>query len=362
MKTDRIKVATFGLICASVLLIASITTTTAWFIGSSYLQISSFDITIGSKQIEISPDDENYYLEIDKEQLNKVDYFVPCTSAFSDEWIEQKSRTPEFKTLYDGISSNIMTKSTDAALAETGFFSQDLSIRADADCYALIDPETSFVRADVEKNITVVPSLTGRYPQYTEDEILDNLNAIEKSMRFSILVLGNLDDPNDNTYEYYIFNPFKESDDPEIPDEITEYGGLLDLNSDMYYDFYESTNKEVVYGQVNDSSLIVYDDPTYIDEPLSGEMTCFNAKHAGSVSNFNYEASKEKGFEFIKEPAYGLKEAESKVYIPLKKNKARRIVVSIYIEGWDRDNTNFTMYAGFEMSINFMMRLHVDGE
>ena len=41
------------------------------------------------------------------------------------------------------------------------------------------------------------------------------------------------------------------------------------------------------------------------------------------------------------------------IRIPLKRGEPKKIVLSIYLEGWDRDNVNNTMGANFISNVTF---------
>ena len=59
--------------------------------------------------------------------------------------------------------------------------------------------------------------------------------------------------------------------------------------------------------------------------------------------------------EVAKENSIAVEEAENSVYIPLYENEPRKLYISFYLEGWDLDNTNITMFAYFTINISFMI-------
>ena len=63
----------------------------------------------------------------------------------------------------------------------------------------------------------------------------------------------------------------------------------------------------------------------------------------------------EKGVDYGIEDSITLEEAEKQVLIPVFTNKITKIVLSFYLEGWDLDNINETMDAGFEINLAFMV-------
>ena len=64
-------------------------------------------------------------------------------------------------------------------------------------------------------------------------------------------------------------------------------------------------------------------------------------------------------FFFKEEGAHGLDEFKNRVNsplnIPVYKNKANRINVSIYIEGYDLNSVNYTMGATFLANLDFII-------
>jgi len=246
---------------------------------------------------------------------------------------------------------------------DTGYFSQDLYLFSDDDVYVTIDPNTSYIKPNEEYNKRYAAELYKQFQasnlkadlplkELSEEDIFERLNEIVKAMRFSILILSDVD-----AYDYIIIDPYKDGD--------TLLGGVLDNDSDQYYDYYHDTSNisyERIYGDMNDRDLIVYDEASETDSELKfndQEANAFNAKHKAGVRAFNYEASKENGFEFLEEGAYSLEEFKNRVNsplnIPVYKNKANRINVSIYIEGYDLNSVNYTMGATFLASLDFVI-------
>ena len=73
---------------------------------------------------------------------------------------------------------------------------------------------------------------------------------------------------------------------------------------------------------------------------------------------FNYADSYRKGLRFETEKSISLEELKTnpdKLRIPVNRGfgNTRKIVVSIYIEGWDKRSVNSTMGASFLSNISF---------
>ena len=100
---------------------------------------------------------------------------------------------------------------------------------------------------------------------------------------------------------------------------------------------------------------MIYDEPTQYETPVEGDYSIFNAKSHSDVYRFNLDKSIENGMEIAKENSIAVEEAENSVYIPLFENEPRKLYISFYLEGWDLDNTNITMFAYFTINISFMI-------
>ena len=151
-----------------------------------------------------------------------------------------------------------------------------------------------------------------------------------------------------------------------IISEETELGGLLDNNRDGYYDYAKNGSngkiQEVIYGDVNDRSLISYKDPEipgYEDEELEKAQrfigNSFTGKHKKGAYTFDEEASSLKHLEFKEEGALSVEEIGSQLKIPCYGGQPREIVLSIYLEGWDLDCINATMGASFNTRLSFKL-------
>lgn len=360
---EKKKIISMGIALSALALVAAISSTTAWFLGASYLEVSSVDIEIGSKDFKITTDPEvGFFDGLDKSMLKQVDYFIPCSSAYSDLWLDAKETYPIFRSNYTECKSSDMTAENLAPVCDTdnGYFCQELFLQANANCFALVDPINTICTPNYEYNEKSAQEVydSGQYPDLTKEDIKAYLNSVAKCVRFSILVLNNTDSESLADYNYAIFDPFKkEMVGENIIENHTYYAGLMDIDGDGFYDSYGG--KETLYGQVDDSDKAVYDSATGIDTSIEGQFTCFNARHSGANETLNIEASQANGMKFVEEPSIAVMDADKEFYIPLKINVPRRFVLSIYLEGWDLDCTNLTMHAGFEIEINFMMKIHL---
>ena len=355
---NKKKLISFGLLISSAALIVSISTTAAWFLGYSQLGVGCMDVHIGTKTFEIRPDDkQEFKMGLTKSDLMQVDYFIPCTSAFSSTWMNNKESEPVFRSAYTECASPFMTTVDQAPIAAKGYFSQALFIRSNSDCYVLVDPENTKIYPDYTRNAEKAAQLAGT-SKYSKEEIEQQLNSLVHSMRIAILTLGYYGDHNElldieADYQFVIFDCFKYKNYNTVDQTVdkTYLGGIMDVDADGWYD--SISGKEVLYGEVYNTDKTVYKDPGNADYNFKGEPTCFNAKHDESINTFDLEASLDNGLVIAEEKSLGIEEA-GQFAMKMYSGKQRKFVLCIYIEGWDRENTNLTMYAAFKLEINFM--------
>lgn len=342
----------------------------AWFSTNDYLQINSVDIYFQvADNLKISTEKEGEYVDsLSTEDLNEVNSFIPVSSAFSKEWINEKKKNPEFCKEFDRLETSFVTSGGTTYVnptktkADSGFFSQEFYLKSEDNFYATVDcsPIESFMKADEEANKIKAKQLAEKEPQRgSKEEILESLNSLSNAMRVSILV------DSADTYAYYILDPHKEGE--------TSLGGTIDTSYRGYYDIKMNTNEiknyEIVYGEVSNRDKIVYQ---YNEtENLVSKPTSLNSGHAAKTYIFDKDASISNGVELGVEKSVSFdehKQLENKlmggntegidgnlVLIPLEANKPSRIVISIYLEGWDKDCTNDTMAAAFDCKLTFKL-------
>lgn len=337
---NKKRLAAFGIGSLALLGISSFAMTLAWYSSGIYNAISPVQITLRSEPtflISTSDKLETFKNSLSKNELKQVNEFSPVSSMYSDRWIAEKVNYPKFAgdfTHYDkGINPSYVT---------TGFFSQDLYFYSEDDIYVTFDKTKVSFTPNKELNAQEAKNLVGRFPELSEQEIFENLNAISKSLRVSILV------PDETNYDYFIYDPLKS--------EETVFAGILDTNLDHYFDFNEETKKEIIYGQYEKQEKIVYQPGTSEDVPYSGTNTCFNAKHKAHIDQFDLDSSIVNGFEPAIENSLSQNEIEDEMKIRVENQKPTHFILSIYIEGWDLDNTNLVEYAAFNVDIQFKIK------
>lgn len=323
--------------------------TFAWYNGSSHLSVSNFNIRLADKRLLISTDNVEFKSHLAKEDLVEVDFFRPVSSMFMESWVNVKEEAPRFKRgfSHESITMDAYVLETDYATASEGYFVQSLYLKADVDGFVSIDSSLTSFEADSAKNKGVANKLLemGRYSGIDVDALTNKLDDIIKSMRFMVLVLDEEDETGLDEYATYIIDPTKTDD--------TYYGGVLDNDGDGYYDYHD--DKEVLFGEIDsgDTSLIVYDSMASISTPKVSHSV-FDANTHQGVRHLNINASSENGLKLKKEHSLSMDEL-SNIKIPVRNGISRHICLAMYIEGWDIDNNNYTMYSSFKSNIGFTL-------
>lgn len=338
MKRKRlIAILIAGISC---LVISSIGVTIAWYYNGVFALVDNFNISLKAEpNLLLSTSYDGEFKEtLTKDDLKKVDSFSPVSSMYSSLWKDKQESSPKFVDNYAHVTSDQYP-----IYATTGYFSQDIYLYSKDDIYVTIDNSAIMFKEDEQKNAEAYEKVKGSYPQLSKEEIIANLNKIKESLRVSILI------PDTNNYQYFIIDPYK--------NEETLFAGILDTDYNGYFDYTDGTNSsEIIYGDYSNEDKFVFDSPSSQDIPYTGINTCFNSAHKKDVKLFNLQKSIDNGATLAKEGALSLQEVEDKIKIPLLNEKPTKIVLSIYLEGWDKDNTNLMMYASFLANIQFKVK------
>ena len=340
----------------------SLSITLAWYASNDRLNISAFEVQINGDHtllISTSDDISTFKESLSKEELNPVESFAPVSSMFKSKWMDQKSDTPIF---YDNSSSNVTTAGEPAVKQMSkGFYQQKIYLLSDFSYNVTLDMKNTSFLNNHDANQAKAKELYKEDKSLTVEEYKTALDNLLNCVRLSILI------PEEDNYSYFIVDPYK--NETEVV-----FGGRLDNDADGYYDTYECLSdegkiieKETVYGEVLDRSKLLYDDPT--GEPVVEKEeqnhffgNSFVGDSKGSAYTYNEArtiASLEEGEEiYAKEQSYSyadINRSDSKLLIPCQAGVPREIVVSIYLEGWDRDCVNATMGSSFIDNISFKL-------
>ena len=262
---------------------------------------------------------------------------------YENSWLNDdvtKIDSPVFKEAYRTGKINRESSYKETAVAEEGYFSKEIYLKASHDCYAMVN-ETSTFSNNPEANENIAQTLTDAYPTLNHDEIVSNLNTTYKSLRYSFLY---------NDKDYLIYDPYKEAD--------TLFAGPLDINKDGYYDYYYSnaSRYEFLYGDYSNSDKVIYGTNEYNYDDTNFKPSTFVAKTATSANHIDLNKSIENGLVVEKEDSISSSELKEKRHLfLLKQDEPYRVVLSIYLEGWDLDNTSLAMYGAFNANLVFSL-------
>lgn len=351
--TTKQKISIIGLGIMSLLLAASVSLTIAWFDGSSHLAVNNLNIRLIDRELSISTDNKNFKSYLSSDELNDAGKFRAVSSSFSESWIEEKQEKPLFREGYVESNKNVINQSDSTSIATTGYFTQEFFIKSNTSVYVTLDKERTTFLPDENDNKSAIEKIREKFPGLQDEEILQNLNNVVKSLRLSILVLNDEDDNSDNLpdYSYYIIDPYK--------DGPTYFSGILDTDMNGFYD-YSKENKEILYGESTTSNgktveeCLVYKEPQPEDETVGAtKLSCFTSGTKQGVSRINFEQSIANGLVLKEENSIAIEDAEDEILIPLTAQTSKRIVLSFYQEGWDLENTDFVRYSHFFVNVLF---------
>ena len=343
--------AMIGAIAISTL---SVSLSLAWYASSDKLKVNSFDIDLsGNVQLLMSTSKE---LDTFKEKLTAEDLiegeflFSPVSSMYRSDWFDQKGDTPLFYDSSSPALDGIIPKEE----APTGYFQKRIYLLSTAvDYYASLDVSNCLFNYNEDANLLRAQELHKQYSDASVEQIKDSLNSLRDCLRMSILV------NEEDYYRYYVIDPYKQENEEVL------FGGLLDNNADGYYDTYNDggSRREYIYGQVNDRSKAAYVDPVdptaeieKIDTKGNFYGNSFDAKNRKDA--YTFDIANSQGLEIAKEESYALDEIgglDTEVLIPCYRGRPTEIVISIYLEGWDKACINETMGACFDTNISFKL-------
>ena len=354
MKRRNLIIAGLGLINA--VLVTSIGLSVAWYVSGDLLYVQEIEISFrGDKKITAGLDEDFEHYK-DTLGFDSKNYF-PISSMFSDEWINEKASKPRFRREYGAISHDNVdsyTRSSLITVDEDGYFSKEIYLYSESNVIVTIDSEQTSFLPDEDGNKEVARSLSNNAQE--QASILKDLNDVVKSLRASILI------PDENDYHYYIINPYK---DEEEDDGNVYLCGVMnyDDNVNEYYDSYfvEEERYEYFYGEYNDESKIVYQYNKEDSQLIGDRKDKFHAMHQEGVHIIDMASSLDNGFIPKIEQSLTTKEADitteegeiDGVRIKLKAFIPTKIVLSLYLEGWDKDNTSYVEHGKFNTNISF---------
>lgn len=331
--------------------VSSISVSAAWFTAYNRLFVAPVEIQVKTDRtllVSTSDDLSSFQENIDFSDLGDSSVFLPVTSMFSKStFLDEKGDTPVFLSSYLALTPIDGVPYTPKP-ATGGYFSQVFYLYADDDIYVTLSSEETTFEANHAKNVSVAKEKLASTARDEEVEAYAaNMDKLVDALRLSIL------DPDKESYSYTILDPNKKEN------EDTLFGGRLDLVKSGFYNYYVGTDGEkyeTVYGDVKNRDKILYDSDVHEeDSPVNGSLSSFNAATKAGVHAYREEESLANGVSYASEGAISLEEYEKSQdhWISLTRHKPKKIVVSLYLEGWDRDCLNETMGASFFSKLSF---------
>lgn len=318
------------------------TSTLAWFSIGSYTRVRNIELKFKDASLSAKlrvygssswmlPDDEGRFLFSDEFS------FSPVSGMFENSWYST-SLDPEtaYPRLQEGYTDfNTYVRETKPVELGAGYIGLEFIFSATTDTYLFLDSSTS-LQPDVDANSKAADG---------DAALFESLNKISSACRVSFF----------SNMGYTIY-------EPNVSEaSSTYYGGRLNVRSsaDGYYD-YDSSGKEILYGEYEDEALekLQYEVAPHSEPGDPFKTLVSNSKEGNlAITASSLEEAKKEGL-IKKETSYTLLElsAESNIkhpvlYIP--KGQERRLVVNIYLEGWDSDCELSLDAATLAASISF---------
>lgn len=128
-------------------------------------------------------------------------------------------------------------------------------------------------------------------------------------------------------------------------------GGILDLNADGFYDYYDYNHEEVIYGEFEHSELNSI--KTAEDGDLDAEeLDSFNANHKAGVYALNEETFVPKTISYV--GIDGLTSRSQPItFTNPNYHNIGRFKMTLYFEGWDKHVINKEIGFGYNLDLSF---------
>ena len=316
----------------SLTLSAFVTSTIAWFSVSDFLTVGNIHVEATNHDIRIGERNELGMIEFASGDSISNDgefYLTPVSSMFQDNSVYLNDRFPTLSSEYPSARGYRQTGE-----ATSGFYQQEIFLTSDVGTYVYLDSTTS-VKANTSRNeVTAVQTGTS----------VEALNSVEDAIRVSFY----------SEDGYVIYEPNVEKGSK------TKLGGLLDVSFYDGYIDYNSSFEEVLYGEYNEDANLIYDDAVDHDvehHEYESAKPGVGGKTKAGIRHLNLDKSVSEGNLHIKEEeTYALSELlHTKKWVTyIAPNEIKRLVITIYLEGWDKECSNDLINAAFNAHIAFM--------
>lgn len=305
----------------SIGLLTSTMVSFAWYRLDAFASISNLFITTrAGNDLEVGfrhGDDIIYFEALKEKELSLLDpqfeknrYLADVSGMFLGSWFNQDtdlgSSFPVLRQAYTAGGPTTITPK-----AESRFLQFELFFRSSEPCHLYLDPSTSLRNANEEADLLA-------------------------SMRVSFL----------SEDRYLIAEP-KKSDAP------TRFGGLLSLHDGN--GFFDNVNgREILYGEYTGKPK--YLPPIDQNSEVLEEKDAFHAQHQPGVERVDLNS-----VSFAYERTVAL---DDLVYSPGSNNKVSfgvvpakkeyRVVLTIYIEGWDTESIDRHSTGSVQITLSFL--------
>lgn len=321
--------------CASL-----VTSTLAWFGSSMVVEIDTFNFGTTNKEdfkigLKNNQNEIDYFQDISANtlieygQLANIVTYSPVSSMFQNKWYisGKDDLTPEFRRQY-----YVGSDKKESTIANSGFVQIETYFYSYYDMYLFLSEQTS---------IKTNRNANEKYAQKHNIDV-NLLNKADDSVRASFY----------SSLNYTIYEPNTSASSK------TPFAGRLDIAPfDDYYDYDATTKNEILYGEYTNEEAIIYSEdarattrPTYFD--------CFNALSKDIANPLDIEKSINNGLVVANENSKTLLELSDTsninnaiAYLPGK--KPTRVVISIYIEGWDKDTVSSVINSVIDTKLVF---------
>ncbi len=371
--SQKLKLLTVGTVLFSLGVVASAVATAAWYNLLDIAVISNLNLKIdvsdakldlyltaknSGEKIKLDDDHPNGFTE---DELGiKETVLTDVSGMYESEWkntANPETDVPRFHTRYQPNVNQrhngfISEEEVKKSIVQAEFFF--CSENYDMDVY--LDSSTSFT-ANSTMNYDAAKEKAKKHGYSESDSNFETIvggikDRLDKAIYAARLSFYSSDG-------YYIINPHKGEDviDGEVE---TYYGGVLDLNKDGFIDY--NSNKEILYGELIDDSVPVsYSGVGTSDDDYKKDVLKYNTfegEHKNGVQIVDWNAAKEN---VRIENSQNLKRYTFDSIDPLtrrpichvNRGEEKRVIMSIYVEGWDRHMTDDIESASFDVNIAF---------
>ncbi len=338
LMTGRLFAATLGLFALT--LSASIAATYAWYTVRDFARIDRISMSLNDdSELLIGMKDESgviqYGESLKDDDFRKVDEnydsninLKDVSSMFSSQWLNENKdpdlKTPILRAPYGKSSSTTMTEA-----ATGGYLQFATYFRSNVPCHLYLGPGTKATPIERWNK-----SIAGQN-NWSEEE----LNHVLDCVRVSFY----------SKEGFYIAEPGQKAS------SHTKFGGPLQAKTlDGYYDYVDG--KETMYGEFEG-------EPTYKPAPEQDvaeyeDDTAFHAKHKAGVEivdptsvTIAEEVTRPlNDFIFWKTATAG----DAICLGTLTPDEDYRLVISVYLEGWDVDLTEALATGKFSLDLTFV--------